>query len=47
MIAFLALLYGVYMATLVIDGLGLYLGVFPGHRPVRDHGRSRRSSAPP
>jgi uncharacterized protein (TIRG00374 family) len=30
MIAFLALLYGVYMVTLVIDGLGLYLGVIPG-----------------
>jgi uncharacterized protein (TIRG00374 family) len=30
MIAFLALLYGVYMATLVIDGVGLYLGVIPG-----------------
>jgi uncharacterized protein (TIRG00374 family) len=33
MIAFLALLYGVYMATLVIDGLGLYLGLFPGPAP--------------
>ena len=33
MIAFLALLYGVYMATLVIDGLALYLGLFPGHAP--------------
>jgi uncharacterized protein (TIRG00374 family) len=30
MIAFLSLLYGVYMAALVIDGLGLYLGVIPG-----------------
>jgi uncharacterized membrane protein YbhN (UPF0104 family) len=30
MIAFLAVLYGVYMITLVIDGLGLYLGVIPG-----------------
>ena len=30
MIAFLALLYGVYMVTLVIDGVGLYLGVIPG-----------------
>ena len=30
MVAQLALLYGVYMATLVIVGLGLYLGVFPG-----------------
>jgi uncharacterized protein (TIRG00374 family) len=33
MIAFLALLYGVYMATLVLVGLGLYLGVFPGSAP--------------
>jgi putative heme transporter len=33
MIAFLVLLYGVYMATLVIDGFGLYLGVFPGPAP--------------
>jgi uncharacterized protein (TIRG00374 family) len=33
MIAFMALLYGVYMATLVVCGLGLYLGVFPGHAP--------------
>jgi putative heme transporter len=33
MIAFMALLYGVYMATLVIDGLGLYLGIFPGKAP--------------
>jgi putative heme transporter len=29
-VAFLALLYGVYMATLVIDGLGLYTGLIPG-----------------
>ena len=33
MIAFLALLYGVYMGTLVICGLGLYLGVFQGPAP--------------
>jgi uncharacterized protein (TIRG00374 family) len=33
MVAFMALLYGVYMATLVIDGLGLYLGLFPGNAP--------------
>jgi uncharacterized protein (TIRG00374 family) len=33
MIAFMALLYGVYMATLVVDGLGLYLGAFPGSAP--------------
>ena len=30
MISFLALLYGVYMVTLVVDGVGLYLGVIPG-----------------
>jgi uncharacterized protein (TIRG00374 family) len=33
LIAFMALLYGVYMATLVIDGVGLYLGVIPGRAP--------------
>src|SRR5947209_13676091 len=33
MIAFMAILYGVYMATLVVDGLGLYLGVIPGPAP--------------
>jgi putative heme transporter len=33
LVAFLVLLYGIYMATLVIDGLGLYLGLFPGHAP--------------
>ena len=33
MIAFMALLYGVYMATLIIDGLGLYLGIFNGRAP--------------
>lgn len=33
MIAFLVLLYGVYMATLVIAGLGLYVGLFPGNAP--------------
>ena len=33
MIAFLVLLYGVYMATLVVDGLGLYVGLFPGSHP--------------
>ncbi|HEY8763696.1 MAG TPA: lysylphosphatidylglycerol synthase transmembrane domain-containing protein [Solirubrobacteraceae bacterium] len=33
MIAFMALLYGVYMATLVIDGIGLYTGAFPGPAP--------------
>jgi uncharacterized protein (TIRG00374 family) len=33
MIAFLSLLYGVYMLTLVIDGLGLRMGVFEGSAP--------------
>jgi putative heme transporter len=33
MIAFLVLLYGVYMITLVVVGLGLYLGVIPGQHP--------------
>jgi uncharacterized protein (TIRG00374 family) len=33
MIAFLVLLYGVYMAALVIVGLGLYVGLFPGTAP--------------
>jgi uncharacterized membrane protein YbhN (UPF0104 family) len=33
MIAFLAILYGVYMATFVIDGLGLAVGIFPGPAP--------------
>jgi uncharacterized protein (TIRG00374 family) len=33
MIAFLALLYAVYMAALVICGLGLYFGLFAGEAP--------------
>jgi uncharacterized membrane protein YbhN (UPF0104 family) len=33
LIAFMALLYAVFMGSLVIVGLGLYLGVFPGQRP--------------
>jgi uncharacterized membrane protein YbhN (UPF0104 family) len=33
MVAFMALLYGVYMVTLVLDGVGLYLGVIPGEAP--------------
>lgn len=33
MIAFLVMLYGVYMGTLVVGGLGLYLGLFPGSAP--------------
>jgi uncharacterized protein (TIRG00374 family) len=33
MIAFLALLYGVYMLALVASGLGLYFGIFAGPEP--------------
>jgi uncharacterized protein (TIRG00374 family) len=33
MVAFLSLLYAVYMSVLVVDGLGLYLGLFPGPAP--------------
>jgi uncharacterized protein (TIRG00374 family) len=33
MIAFMALLYGVYMGALVIAGLGLYTGLFAGPAP--------------
>ncbi|WP_249010036.1 lysylphosphatidylglycerol synthase transmembrane domain-containing protein [Conexibacter sp. DBS9H8] len=33
MIAFLVILYGVYMGTLLIDGLGLYFHVWPGAGP--------------
>jgi uncharacterized membrane protein YbhN (UPF0104 family) len=33
LIAFMVLLYAVYMAALVIDGLGLFLGVIPGRAP--------------
>jgi uncharacterized membrane protein YbhN (UPF0104 family) len=33
MLAFVSLLYGVYMAAFVIDGVGLYLGVLPGGGP--------------
>src|SRR5204862_7598711 len=32
-VAFLVLLYGVYMATFVIVGLGLYFGIFAGPAP--------------
>ena len=34
MIAFLVILYGVYMVTLVIDGLGLYLGLWAATPPA-------------
>jgi putative heme transporter len=33
MVAFLALLYAVYMGAIVIFGLGLYVGLFPGPAP--------------
>ncbi|MFZ1995391.1 MAG: lysylphosphatidylglycerol synthase transmembrane domain-containing protein [Solirubrobacteraceae bacterium] len=33
MIAFMAVLYAVFMGSLVIVGLGLYFGVFPGQNP--------------
>jgi uncharacterized membrane protein YbhN (UPF0104 family) len=33
MIAFMAVLYAVFMGTLVIAGLGLYFGIFPGQNP--------------
>jgi uncharacterized protein (TIRG00374 family) len=33
LMAFLVLLYGVYMAALVIVGLGLFTGLFPGSNP--------------
>src|SRR5437588_822004 len=33
LIAFMVLLYAVYMATLVICGLGLYVGIIPGGGP--------------
>ncbi|HYB23294.1 MAG TPA: lysylphosphatidylglycerol synthase transmembrane domain-containing protein, partial [Solirubrobacteraceae bacterium] len=33
MIAFLVLLYGVYVVAMTVCGIGLYLGVFPGAHP--------------
>jgi putative heme transporter len=33
MIAFLVLVYGVYMAAMVVCGVGLYTGLFPGAHP--------------
>jgi uncharacterized membrane protein YbhN (UPF0104 family) len=33
MIAFMAVLYAVFMGSLVVVGMGLYLGVFPGEAP--------------
>ncbi len=34
MIAFMTLLYGVYMVSLVLAGMGLYLGLFAGPSPL-------------
>jgi uncharacterized membrane protein YbhN (UPF0104 family) len=34
MTTFLVLLYSVYMAALVVGGIGLYIGLFPGQAPV-------------
>ncbi|MGH2871852.1 MAG: lysylphosphatidylglycerol synthase transmembrane domain-containing protein [Solirubrobacteraceae bacterium] len=33
LVAFMALLYGVFMACLVLGGIGLYLGILPGQHP--------------
>ncbi len=33
MIAFLVLIYGVYMLALIVCGVGLYTGLFPGQHP--------------
>jgi putative heme transporter len=33
MVAFLVLLYGVYMLAMVVCGVGLYVGLFPGEHP--------------
>jgi uncharacterized protein (TIRG00374 family) len=33
MIAFLVLLYGVYMVAMIVCGAGLYIGLFPGPHP--------------
>ncbi len=33
LVAFMVIQYGVYMGTLVVCGLGLYLGVIPGRHP--------------
>jgi uncharacterized protein (TIRG00374 family) len=34
MVAFITILYGCYMAALLIGGLGLFVGLFPGPRPA-------------
>jgi uncharacterized protein (TIRG00374 family) len=33
LVAYMALLYGVYMLALLVDGVGLYLHIFPGEAP--------------
>jgi len=33
MIAFMAVLYAIFMGSLVVAGMGLYLGIFPGQAP--------------
>ena len=33
MIAFLVLIYGVYMVAMIVCGVGLYVGLFPGQHP--------------
>jgi putative heme transporter len=33
MIAFMAVLYAIFMGSLVVAGLGLYFGIFPGQNP--------------
>ncbi len=39
MVAFMVLLYVIYAASLLIDGIGLGSGPVPGWRLVRDHAR--------
>ena len=38
MVAFMVLLYSIYMGSLIVDGLALRTGLFPGGGSVRDHG---------
>ena len=44
MIAFLVLIYAVYMAALLVGGFGLRSAIFPGPAPFGADGRARRSS---
>jgi uncharacterized membrane protein YbhN (UPF0104 family) len=34
MVAFLALLYSIYAASMLVDGIGLRTGLFPGRHPI-------------